>query len=161
MDSSALQKQVADILILHDSGDVPLVPILLALQSHFGYLPKEAISLLSKRLKISPGQIYSVASFYTHFKLKPIGKMHITVCRGTACHIHGAPQILDEISKVIGIGEGETSGDMEFTLETVACIGCCALAPALKINEEVHGTVTPKATKAMFTAIKKGDKHAR
>jgi len=102
-----------------------------------------------------------VSSFYTHFKLKPIGKRHITVCRGTACHIRGAPQILDEISKAIGINEGETSADMEFSLETVACIGCCALAPALKINEQVHGNISPRETKTLVAALKKGERNAR
>jgi NADH-quinone oxidoreductase subunit E len=161
MESEAKGKQVEQILEAAGRGNTKLVLILLSVQAQFGYLPKEAIDKIGEFLKISPGQIYSVASFYAHFKLKPIGKKHITVCRGTACHIRGAPQVLDEISKVIGINDGETSEDMEYTLETVACIGCCALAPALKINEEVHGNVTPRETKAMFIALKKEEKHAR
>ncbi|MDD5191058.1 MAG: NADH-quinone oxidoreductase subunit NuoE [Dehalococcoidales bacterium] len=158
MDSEVAKKQVQEILDASGDGDARLVPILLAIQAKFGYLPQDAIKQVGEYLKISPGEIYSVASFYAHFKLKPIGKRHITVCRGTACHIRGAPQILEEISKVIGVKEGETSEDMEYTLETVACIGCCALAPALKINEAVHGNVTTRSARTMFTAIKKGEK---
>ncbi len=161
MDAEVIQKQVQAILAVHGSGGDKLVPILLAVQNQCGYLPEDAIVQIAAHLKINPGQIYSVGSFYAYFKLKPIGRQHITVCRGTACHIRGAPQILEEISKNIGIDEGETSADMEYTLETVACIGCCALAPALKINEEVHGNVSPRETKGFFTATKKGDKHAR
>jgi NADH-quinone oxidoreductase subunit E len=156
MEPETTKKQVQDILAVSGNGDAKLVPILLSVQNRFGYLPKEAVQQIADFLKMSSGQIYSVASFYSHFKLKPIGRQHITVCRGTACHIHGAPQVLEEISKVIEINEGETSDDMEYTLETVACIGCCALAPALKINEEVHGNVNPRSTKALFPAVKKG-----
>ena len=156
MDPETTKKQVQDILAVSGNGDAKLVPILLSVQNRFGYLPKEAVQQIADFLKMSSGQIYSVASFYSHFKLKPIGRRHITVCRGTACHIHGSPQVLEEISKVIGINEGETSDDMEYTLETVACIGCCALAPALKINEKVHGNVNPRSTKALFPAVKKG-----
>ncbi len=156
MEPETTKKQVQDILAVSGNGDAKLVPILLSVQNRFGFLPKEAVQQIADFLKMSSGQIYSVASFYSHFKLKPIGRQHITVCRGTACHIHGAPQVLEEISKVIGINEGETSDDMEYTLETVACIGCCALAPALKINEEVHGNVNPRSTKALFPAVKKG-----
>jgi len=161
MNTQEIKTAVAEILTRQGNGDARLVPILLAVQEHFGYLPPEAVQQVGEHLGISPGQIYSVASFYTNFKLKPIGKRHITVCRGTACHIRGAPQILDEISKAIGINEGETSADMEFSLETVACIGCCALAPALKINEQVHGNISPRETKTLVAALKKGERNAR
>jgi len=159
MDPETTKKQVQDILTVSGNGDAKLVPILLSVQNRFGYLPQEVIRQIADYLKMSPGQIYSVASFYSHFKLKPIGRQHITVCRGTACHIRGAPQVLDGISKVVGINEGETSEDMEYTLETVACIGCCALAPAVKINEKVYGNVNPHSTNTFFPAVKKEDKH--
>jgi len=161
MDAQEIKTAVAEILARHSNGEAKLVPILLAVQEHFGYLPPEAVQQVGEHLRMSPGQIYSVASFYTHFKLKPIGRRHITVCRGTACHIRGAPQVLEEITKVIGINEGETAKDMEFSLETVACIGCCALAPALKINEQVHGNISPRETRTLFSALKKGEKNAR
>ena len=136
-------------------GESRLVPLLLALQAEFGYLPPEAIGQIGDHLGMTAGQVYSVASFYTHFKLKPIGKKHITVCRGTACHIRGAPQIADEVNDILGIGEGETSEDREYSFETVACIGCCALAPALKINDHVHGNITPREAADLFSDIKK------
>jgi len=96
------------------------------------------------------GNIYSISSFYSHFRLTPIGRQHITVCRGTACHVRGAPQILSELEREIGIAEGETSDDLEYTLESVACIGCCALAPCLKVNVDVHGEMTAQKVEGLF-----------
>ena len=135
MNGKISDKQVEDILATHGKSTDNLVPILLTIQDTFGYLPENVILHISKFLGITPGQIYSVATFYKRFQLTPVGRQRITICRGTACHIRGAPQIINEIEQTIGIKEGETSKDMEYTLETVACIGCCALAPCLKINE--------------------------
>lgn len=146
-----------DILSFYRGKDSDLVPILLEIQANFGYLPKEAIELVSSFLNIPEGQIYSVASFYAHFRLLPLGKQRITVCRGTACHIRGAPKILEEIEKAVGISEGETTSDLEYTLETVACIGCCALAPCVKVNNNVYGEMTPeKVTELIPTLGKEG-----
>ena len=144
MDSKTADSRLQEILNTHGKGRNKLVPILLAVQDTFGYLPQEAITQVGEFLGMSTGQVYSVASFYKRFQLTPVGKRRVTVCRGTACHIRGAPHIVTEIEKTIGINEGETSKDMEYTLETVACIGCCALAPCLKVNETVHGTMTPQ-----------------
>jgi NADH-quinone oxidoreductase subunit E len=146
------EKQVEDILSKHTKGGDNLVPILLEVQDVFGYLPEDVIRRVSEFMGITPGQIYSVASFYKRFQLTPVGRKRITICRGTACHIRGAPQIISDIEQIIGIKEGETSKDMEYTLETVACIGCCALAPCLKINEVVHGAMTPRKAGALFAS---------
>ncbi len=160
MEEQSTQKAVEEILSVHrnEEGQAKLVPILISVQQRLGYLPKDAIEQVAGALGMSSGQIYSVASFYTFFKLKPIGRQHITICRGTACHIKGSPQVFDEISKAIGLGEGETSADMEYTLETVACIGCCALAPAMKINETVHGNLNPRSVKSVVVPAKKSSK---
>lgn len=161
MDEQQIQSQVGEMLATHGRNSNELVPILLSVQQSFGYLPEKAIYQVGEYLNITSGQVYSVASFYKHFQLKPVGKRRVTVCRGTACHIRGAPQILSEIEKSVGIAEGETSADMEYTLETVACIGCCALAPCLKVNEEVHGVMTPIKAKDLFKKARQGEKDAR
>lgn len=129
-----------------------LIPVLQEAQGLFGYLPEEPIKIIAEFLKITVGEIYSVASFYNQFRLIPLGRNMVTLCRGTACHIRGAPQILDEISKAINLKEGETSDDLEYTLETVACIGCCALAPCLKVNHKIYGDLTPAKTREIFHA---------
>ncbi|OGN87897.1 MAG: NADH dehydrogenase [Chloroflexi bacterium RBG_13_46_9] len=152
-------KQVEDILASHGKSTDNLVPMLLDIQDSFGYLPENVIQRIAEFLSVTLGQIYSVATFYKRFQLTPVGRQRITICRGTACHIRGAPQIINEIEQTIGIKEGETSEDMEYTLETVACIGCCALAPCLKINESVHGAMTPRKAGTLFTTS--GGKNAR
>jgi NADH-quinone oxidoreductase subunit E len=158
MDGRQMEKRAQDIISGHGKTPGELVPILLDIQDAFGYLPKEAIALVSRHLGVNAGQVYSVASFYKRFQLTPVGKRRITVCRGTACHIRGAPQIVSEIEKTIGIKEGETSADLEYTLETVACIGCCALAPCLKVNATVHGAMTAPRARVLFPEAN-GRKH--
>ena len=134
-----------------------LIPILLQVQESFGYLPEKARRLISSFLSVSEGEIYSLASFYGQFRLTPIGRQRVTVCRGTACHIHGAPQILGEIEKVVGIKEGETTSDLEYSLETIACIGCCAIAPCIRINDNIHGEMTPKKVDGVLLSLNKGE----
>jgi len=140
-----------DILSKYQGKANELIPILLEVQENFSYLPEEAIKSIAGFVDIPEGNIYSVSSFYSQFRLTPIGRQHITVCRGTACHVRGAPQILSEIENEIGIAEGETSEDMEYSLESVACIGCCALAPCLKVNGNVHGEMTAQKVEGLFT----------
>ncbi len=146
--------QVVDrILSCYEQESGKLVPILLDVQTGIGYLPEEAMAAVARFLDITVGQIYSVASFYAQFRLTPVGRHRVTVCRGTACHIRGAPDILRQIEDEIGIPEGETSSDLEYTLESVACIGCCALAPCIKINEYVHGEITQRKVAGVFATL--------
>ena len=145
-----------EILSSYQGEKNELIPILIEVQANFGYLPEEAILLIAGFLNIAEGQIYSVASFYAQFRLTPVGRQRITVCRGTACHIRGAPQVLSGIGKEVGIeGEGTTS-DLEYTLETVACIGCCALAPCIRINDAVHGEITVAKVKEILPVPNRG-----
>ena len=139
-----------DILSRYQGRVNELIPMLLEVQGNFSYLPDEAIKLIAGFIDIPEGNIYSVSSFYSQFRLTPIGRQHVTVCRGTACHVRGAPQILSELEREIGIAEGETSDDLEYTLESVACIGCCALAPCLKVNDNVHGEMTAQKVEGLF-----------
>lgn len=134
-----------------------LIPILQQVQANFGHLPEGALLQVARFIGMPESQVYSVASFYAQFRLTPLGKRRVAVCRGTACHIRGAPQILEETERALGLREGETSADLEYTLETVACIGCCALAPCVRINEKVHGEVTPGKIRGIFPALNEGD----
>jgi NADH-quinone oxidoreductase subunit E len=132
-----------------------LVPILQEVQENFGYLPEKTMLEIARFIGVPESQVYSVASFYAQFRLLPLGRKRVAVCRGTACHIRGAPKILSVIEQTIGLKEGETSEDLEYTLETVACIGCCALAPCIRINREVSGEMTHEKAKELF----REDKH--
>jgi NADH:ubiquinone oxidoreductase subunit E len=151
------EELIREILSFYRGAKGELIPILLEVQNNFGYLPKEAIDLVAEFLNVPMGHIYSIATFYKRLRLLPLGKQRVTVCRGTACHIRGGPHILSEIEKTIGLAEGETSSDLEYTLDTVACVGCCALAPCLTVNSKVHGTMTVDKVKELFAAsIEKG-----
>jgi len=121
-----------------------LIPILQETQDVFRYLPAAAMREIARFLQISESTIYGVSTFYAQFKLTPLGKKVIRVCRGTACHVRGSGKVLAEMEKQLGIKAGETTGDMEYTLETVACIGACALAPTMTIDDETHGKMTTK-----------------
>jgi len=125
-----------------DSGN--LIPILQEAQEKFGYLPAEAMQKIAKFLKLPESTIFGVSTFYAQFKLTPTGRTKIVVCRGTACHVRGGARILREIERRLGIKPGETTEDMEYSLETIACIGACALAPTMRIDNETYGQMTTK-----------------
>ena len=136
-----------------------LIPILQDVQEEFGYLSKEAMLEIARFASISEAQVYAVATFYAQFRFTPIGRNHIMVCRGTACHVRGAPRILEEIENQLGLAEGETSKDLEYTLETVACIGACGLSPCLTLNKQVEAKMTrKKVTKMLQKVSDKDDK---
>jgi len=147
------EELLEEILASYKGGRGELIPILQEIQDNYGYLPEEVLTSIARFIGIPECHVYSVASFYAQFRLLPLGKKRVTICRGTACHIRGAPQILDEISSKIGLKEGETSDDLEYTLETIACIGCCALAPCIRINRDVHGEMTVKKAKELFPPL--------
>jgi NADH-quinone oxidoreductase subunit E len=121
-----------------------LIPVLQKVQEEFGYLPEEAMRAIARFTGAPESAVYAVATFYAQFRFTPIGKSHIMVCRGTACHVRGAPRILEKLQRQLGIGEGETTEDGEFSLETVACIGACGLSPCITINKQVEAKMTPK-----------------
>jgi len=121
-----------------------LIPILQETQEAFRYLPAVAMREIARFLNITVNNIFGVATFYAQFKLTPLGRKVIRVCRGTACHVRGSGKVLTEMEKQLGIKAGETTPDMEYTLETVACIGACALAPTMTIDGETYGKMTTK-----------------
>lgn len=134
-----------------------LVSILQRLQETYGYLHENVIDMLAKRIDIPVGKIIATASFYAQFRFEPTGKYVIKVCHGTACHISGAPRLTDTLEDELGIKEKETTSDGLFTLERVACLGCCSLAPAMMINERVYGSLTPdKIVKIIESYRKEG-----
>ena len=123
-----------------------LISILLDIQDEFNYLPEEALTMVAENLDIPLINIYSVATFYKVFSLQPRGKYLINVCLGTACHVRGGKRIVEEIERILDIVVGETTPDMQFTLETVRCLGACALGPVVVINDEYHGHMDVKKT---------------
>ncbi len=147
-----MEDHLSEILPSYRGKRSKLIPILQEVQAKFGYLPEEVMRELATFIGIPECEAYSVATFYAQFRLMPLGKKRVAICRGTACHISGAPKILEATEKVLGIKDGETTADLEYTLETVACIGCCALAPCLRINEDVHGRLTPAKASELFPA---------
>jgi NADH-quinone oxidoreductase subunit E len=120
------------------------------IQAEFGYVPCEAVKLLCERLGVPLSKAFSVATFYKAFSLQPKGEVVLRVCTGTACHIRGAQTLVDEVSAAFGIAPGETTEDLKLTLETVNCVGACAMAPVVSVNGEYHGNVQPgKMTKKL------------
>ena len=147
---NSIEHSLSKILSSYQRTQDELIPILQKIQAEFGYLPEEAMNTVAEFCRVAEGKVFGIASFYAQFRFVPLGRTQITTCRGTACHVRGAPQILDEVKRQLGIAEGETTPDLEYSLETVACIGCCALAPCLVINGKVESKMTPKRVKELF-----------
>ncbi|HEY3377600.1 MAG TPA: NADH-quinone oxidoreductase subunit NuoE [Armatimonadota bacterium] len=121
-----------------------LIPILQAVQGVFGFLPEEALGVIARHLGLSPAKVYGVATFYNQFRLLPVGKHTVRVCRGTACHVRGSKLLLDGFADQLGVSPGDTTADGEFTLETVACLGACSIAPVVTVDDNFHGAVQPR-----------------
>lgn len=130
-----------------------LIPLLQSAQERFGYLPERAMMEVARFTSIPESKVYAAATFYSQFRFEAKGKNHIAVCRGTACHVRGAKRIQDALERQLGIKEGETTADGAYSLEAVACIGCCALAPCITVNTEtVFGKLTPQKVVDRFAA---------
>ena len=141
---SNIKKQLDGILSQYDGGSGDFIPILQEAQERFGYLPEEAMQGIAKFLRLPESNVFGVATFYGQFKFTPTGKRIVKVCRGTACHVRGGARILSEVEKQLGIKPEETTNDLEYSLETIACFGSCALAPVVVIDKTVHGRMTTK-----------------
>lgn len=135
-----------------------LIPILQEIQEVYGYLPEPAIVELSSLMKISKSKIYGVATFYNQFKFSPKGKFHISICRGTACHVKGSQEILMALEQELTITSGETTKDGLFSLEVVACIGACGLAPVISVNGEFHANLKKSDIKEIIQSYKSNNK---
>ena len=136
-------KQVDEILSRYQDQKWPLIPLLQAVQDEVGYIPPEAIEPIARGTGLFPAQVQGVITFYEQFHTTPRGKNIVRVCRGTACHVRGGRTILKIVKKNLDIEEGETTPDMQFTLETVPCLGTCFLAPAMMLNKDYFGKLAP------------------
>lgn len=139
-----IERQTDEILASFKGEKSEIIPILQGVQKRFGYLPEAAMSQVADFVHVPASTIFGVATFYAQFKLVPTGRNVIRVCRGTACHVRGGARILREVEKQLGIKPGESTPDLEFALETVACIGACALAPTMVICNDTYGQMTTK-----------------
>ena len=132
------------------NGKGGLIHILQAVQEQMGYLPPEALETISREMKIPSSEIYGVATFYAQFHLKPRGRHVVRVCRGTACHVRGSLKILDSVKEITGVEENQTTEDLRFTIEPVACLGACGLAPVMMIDTQTFGRLTPDMVKGIL-----------
>ena len=143
-------KKVDFVVDQYDCNRDSLISILQDVQAEYRYLPEEVIRRVAKRLDLPLIQVYGVATFFKAFSLKPRGEHLVRVCLGTACHVRGAPAVLDEVKRQLGVETGDTTKDMKFTLETVNCLGACALGPLLVIDDKYQGQMSPgKIKKAL------------
>lgn len=137
-------EQLDQALLKYKNDKGTLIPALQEAQNIYGYLSKEVIERISCSLGIPVSQIYGVVTFYSQFHLNPRGRNIIRVCQGTACHVRGGKAILKAVEDKLGVHAGETTPDLRFTIETVACIGACGLAPVMMVNDDTHGRLTPE-----------------
>ncbi len=143
-------QQLSEVLAEYSGQKGSLIPVLQKAQGIYGYLPKEVLKQVAVSLKMPFSQVYGVATFYAQFRLRPRGRNVIRVCLGTACHVRGGEMILETIENELKIGDGETTDDLRFTLESVACMGACALGPVIRVNDDTHGRLTPSRLSGIF-----------
>lgn len=150
LDFTALDR----ILEKYDGIDGSLISILQDAQEAYGYIPASMIQYISAKTGYKEAKIFGVATFYAQFRMEPIGKYLIMLCKGTACHVNGADGIETVLNEELGIQDGETTPDGLFTMENVACLGCCSLSPVMMINDETHGSLTPEKARQIIRSIK-------
>jgi len=144
------KERVDQIIEKHNAEASSLIQVLLDIQSENNWLPKEALERVAERLTVPMTRIQHIATFYKAFSLVPKGRHQIHVCMGTACHVRGAPRVLDTVQEMTGIKPGETDLDLKFSLQTVNCLGCCALGPVLEVDGKTHGKMAPSKTAAVL-----------
>jgi len=137
-----IRDKLNDIFSRYNGNKEELIPILQEAQEQFRYLPSEVMLEIADFLKVPPSTVFGVSTFYAQFKLTPSGRSTVRVCRGTACHVRGGARILRELERRLGIKPGETTDDLEYSLETIACFGSCALAPVMVVDRSVYGRMT-------------------
>ncbi|MCP4665515.1 MAG: NADH-quinone oxidoreductase subunit NuoE [Deltaproteobacteria bacterium] len=153
MDKGKLEAIIQD----HKDDKWGLIPLLQDIQDAFGYVPPESIEPVARALNLFPSQVQGVVTFYAGFSLKPKGKYVLKVCRGTACHVKGGRSVLRLIKRDLALNEGETTPDYQFTLETTACLGACALAPTMMVDRSYYGKLTPPKVSNILSEYEKGN----
>lgn len=138
-----------------DAGRDALIPILQDVQQTVGYLSREAVVQVGRHLGLPASKVYGVATFYNQFRFQPVGRFHIQICRGTACHVKGSAAILETLKRELKIDPGQTSRDGAFSLEVVACIGACGLAPVMAVNGEFHAKLTPESARLVLDSYRR------
>ncbi|MGD8329771.1 MAG: NAD(P)H-dependent oxidoreductase subunit E [Acidobacteriota bacterium] len=149
--------EIRTILDRQHDGASSLLAVMEDIQEHYRYLPREALIMVSERLPVPLSQVYSVATFYNAFSLQPQGRHRCQVCTGTACHVRGAMQVLDRLETKLGITAGETSEDLEYTLDTVNCLGACALGPIVVADSAYEGLMTSAKVDKLLKRIRRED----
>lgn len=153
-DNYDVMQAIQKIVDKYKAKPTALIMIMQDIQKHYHYLPEEALQAVSLKMKLPMAQIYGVATFYRSFSLTPKGKNHICVCTGTACHVRQAPVIVDKLERELGIKAGNTTANLEFSLETVNCLGACALGPLVTANEEYYGNMTVSKVDKMLNELR-------
>ncbi|MDR1378437.1 MAG: NADH-quinone oxidoreductase subunit NuoE [Synergistaceae bacterium] len=131
------------------------IPLLADVQKEIGYVAEEAVEYVGTELGISAAELFGVATFYAMFRFQPQGKYVVRLCRGTACHVQGSGRVAEQLERSLGIHDGETTEDLMFTLQYVACLGCCSLAPVMLVGNDVHGRLTPEKAVAVLEDLRK------
>jgi len=139
-------KRIDQLIDEHRAAPDLLIQILLAVQSEYHWLPMAALERIGERLQVPLSRILHIATFYKAFSLVPKGRHRVHICMGTACHVRGASRILDTVQDLTGVGAGETDLELKYSLETVNCVGCCALGPVIDVNGKIHGNVSTRNT---------------
>lgn len=146
---------LAVILRTHRVQEGALVPVLQATQDEYGYLPRLALESIAHELRLPLAEVYGVATFYAQFHLEPRGEHIVRICHGTACHVRGASEITDVIVDELGVDVGQTSDDLRYTVESVACVGCCGLAPVVLIDGETHGALSTEGARRIASKLRR------
>lgn len=152
--SAALKAQISQIVDKYSNPEESLIAVLQDVQVLEGYISQSAVKIITELTGIPASRIMGVASFYAGFRLKPVGRYRIMVCMGTACHVNNAERIGDTVKRILNIEVGDVTEDGLFSLEEVACLGCCSIAPAMMINDTAYGTLTPEKVENIISALR-------
>ena len=153
-EKAGLQQAVKAIVSAGPGGPGALIPLAQQVQARLGYVPESAIDAISEKTGVSASEVFGTLTFYAQFRLQPQGRNTIQVCRGTACHVSGGPNILRTLESQLGIRSGSTTPDLDYSLEEIGCFGCCSLAPVMVINEEIHGRLSPEKAWQLVLSLK-------
>ena len=155
METTEKTAKLARIVERYKNGRISLIAVLQEISQEFGYLPEEVLREVSGQIEVPISLFYSLATFYKSFRLQPIGKQHICVCVGTACHVRGADKVVDTVERELGIRDGQTTDDGSYTLDTVNCLGACALGPLVTINGEYHSKMDQKKVARLLKTVRR------
>ncbi|MDR1376063.1 MAG: NADH-quinone oxidoreductase subunit NuoE [Synergistaceae bacterium] len=150
-----LETRLAPIVERYRGKEGVAIPLLADVQKEVGYVAEEAVNYVGSQLAIPAAELFGVATFYAMFRFQPQGKHVIRLCRGTACHVQGSGRVAEQVERTLGIKDGETTEDLVFTLQYVACLGCCSLAPVMLVGTEVYGRLTPEKAVAALEELRK------